>query len=238
MRKIIIFSLVVLFFILSFFFLRNKVYKGKIKTKIKSDFVGETIIYDIKFSRLYIGRAKLNFLMQSNLDGKPVNVITFETKVGRFTDRELIYCAPDTFLPLKVERDVSAWPTSEKITEIYDQNKFTVAITKLKGNKKEETLIRKNSRIHNAILLPYYVRKIPKLDVGWNFIAQLPTQQFKIQLASIEEVKVPAGNFKCYHFTSAPKKFEIWVSMDKRIPVQIKGMGNLGYTLAMKEHKR
>ena len=75
--------------------------------------------------------------------------------------------------------------------------------------------------------------------MGWTFIAELPTQQFKIELIAIEDVNVPAGTFKCYHFTSVPKKFEIWVTTDeRRIPVKIKGMGNFGYILVMKEYKR
>ncbi|OGX40368.1 MAG: hypothetical protein A2984_02645 [Omnitrophica WOR_2 bacterium RIFCSPLOWO2_01_FULL_41_12] len=235
MRKIIIFSLFILFLILSFALLIKKVYQEK----IENDFLGESITYDVKFSRLSLGKAKFTYLMKDNLDGKPVNVITFETRVGRFTDQERIYCDPNNFLPLRVERNVSTWPTPEKITENYDQDNFTVAITKLKGNKKEESLIKKGGKIHNAILLPYHLRHNPKLNVGWTFIAELPTQQFKIELIAIEDVNVPAGTFKCYHFTSVPKKFEIWVTTDeRRIPVKIKGMGNFGYILVMKEYKR
>jgi hypothetical protein len=48
---------------------------------------------------------------------------------------------------------------------------------------------------------------------------------------------VPAGKFKAYHFTSTPKKFEIWISKDDyRIPVKIKGLGGYNYTMLMKNH--
>ena len=68
-------------------------------------------------------------------------------------------------------------------------------------------------------------------------MAQLPTQQFLIRLVSVDRIKVPSGEFKCYHFESFPKKFEIWISADnRRIPVKIKGLGALGYTMVMQDY--
>jgi hypothetical protein len=64
-------------------------------------------------------------------------------------------------------------------------------------------------------------------------MVRLP-EQIKITLVSIENVTVPAGTFKAYHFTSEPKKVEIWISCDAaRIPVKIKGFGGYDYTLVM-----
>lgn len=199
--------------------------------------IGEKIVYDIKLGKLNLGKAKYSHLSRVELDGKAASHMTFETKVVRFTDLEKIYSDPITFLPLKIERDISSWPISEKITEHYDQKNFTLTISKHKSGKKEQRLIKKDGPIHNAIMLPFYVRRIDTLGVGWSMTANLPHQQFEIRLVSIEEVSVPAGSFRAYHFISRPQRFEIWMSADERkIPVKIKGSGALGYTFMMREY--
>ncbi|MFA7272175.1 MAG: hypothetical protein WC090_05650, partial [Candidatus Omnitrophota bacterium] len=71
--------------------------------------------------------------------------------------------------------------------------------------------------------------------IGSSFEITLPGE-YTVRLSSIEDVTVPAGKFKAYHFTSEPRKFEIWISADKlRIPVKIKGLGAFSYTLEMKK---
>jgi hypothetical protein len=52
-------------------------------------------------------------------------------------------------------------------------------------------------------------------------------------------VAVPAGKFRAYHFTSAPHKFEIWITADElRLPVKIEGAGGYPYTLMMNKRAR
>jgi hypothetical protein len=210
-----------------------------VKDKVYTSFdrIGEIITYDVRFGKLHMGKAVFRNVGKSEVNGKSANLITFETKVTGLHDLETIYCEPVNFLPLKIKRRINNLSIREEITENYDQQRFILTITKVKGKNKEQSTIKKNSVIHNAVLLPFYVRHIPKPDIGWTIMAQLPTQQFLIKLVSIEEVSVPAGKFKCYHFESSPKKFEIWVSVDnRRLPVKIKGLGVLGYTILMQEY--
>jgi hypothetical protein len=167
-----------------------------------------------------------------------VNHIIFETQMARFKDRETILSDAELFLPLKVERDIRAWPNYEVIIEDYDQQLFTLTLTKRKGKKEEVTRITRQGPIHNAILLPYHVRIIEGIQPGWTMQVNLPTQAFKIKLIRLEEVRVPAGGFKAYYFESEPKRFQIWISADsRRIPVKITGSGGIGYTLAMREYQ-
>ena len=61
--------------------------------------------------------------------------------------------------------------------------------------------------------------------------------QFVVRLASLDEVKTPAGKYFAYHFISIPSKFEIWISKDElQLPVKIQGFGGFDYTLVMKRH--
>jgi 2-keto-4-pentenoate hydratase/2-oxohepta-3-ene-1,7-dioic acid hydratase in catechol pathway len=67
-------------------------------------------------------------------------------------------------------------------------------------------------------------------------MATLPNRQLEINLVSIDNLKLPAGNFRAYHFESALKEVAIWISTDeRRIPLKIEGAGVFGYTLLMKE---
>jgi len=201
------------------------------------DRVGEKIIYDVMLGNLKLGRAVFHYQSKSQLNRIPVNFITFETKLPRFKDNEKIYCDPETFLPLRVEREISSWPKYEKITEVYDQEKFSLHIVKTENGRDQKTDFQKDSVIHNAILLPYSVRQVADPTVGWNFQANLPTQRFLIQLAGIEKLKIVAGTFQAYRFKSTPERFEIWISADeKKIPLKIKGMAGIGYTLVMREY--
>ena len=203
------------------------------------DRVGEKIIYDVMLGKVKLGRAVFHYRAKAELDQKTVNFITFETRLLRFKDKEKIYSDPETVLPLRVEREISSWPKYEKIIEVYDQEKFTLRIVKTESGRDQELNFKKDSAIHNAILLPYLVRQIPELVAGWNFQANLPTQTFLIELVSIEDVKVIAGTFNSYHFKSTPERFEIWISADEnRIPLKIKGMSGIGYTLVMREYSQ
>ena len=163
--------------------------------------------------------------------------MTMETKLTQFRDTEKIYSDPKTLLPVRVERDIMKLFVRERITEDYDQDNFTVTIIKNKGAMEEKLVIKKDSHIHNALLLPYYVRRLPSLDVGRIIIANLPTRRLEIKLVSIEDVKVPAGTFKAFHFKSTPKQIEIWISTDeRRIPLKIQGSGIFGYSMVMSEY--
>ncbi len=199
--------------------------------------VGEKIIYDVRLGGLRLGRAHFTHIANVEVNGRILNVMVFETKLVRFLDTEKIYSDPQTLLPIRIERDILNWFVREKITEDYDQENSTVTIIKNKGMKQEKIVIKKDGFIHNAILLPYYVRRLPEIDMGKTIIANLPTRRLEIKLVSTEDVSVPAGTFKAFHFTSTPRQIDIWISADvRRIPLKIQGTGAFGYSMAMKEY--
>jgi hypothetical protein len=213
--------------------------QNKITAKQVYGGIGERIAYYVQLNKFKLGSAVFNYVSQMEMDGKTVNYMTFETKIINFRDLEKIYSDPESFLPLKVERDISSFANKERIIEDYDQDNFILTITKFKRNNKEEIVIKKDGVINNAILLPFYVRNMQDLGIGWTVTARLPTRQYEIKLVSREEIKTPAGTFDTYHFESLPKKFEIWISADeRRIPVKIKEASGLEYTMIMKEYSK
>ncbi|MDP2905369.1 MAG: hypothetical protein Q8O22_03610 [Candidatus Omnitrophota bacterium] len=168
--------------------------------------------------------------------GKTLNLTVFTTDVLGFNDTEKIYSDPDTGYPIRVERDVAMWLSKEYLTEDYSLSDCSVVINKFKDNKLvQEYRFKGSGPLDNAIIVPFSLRKAPILEAGWSKKIILP-EEYIVKLEGTEEVSVPAGKFKAYHFISMPEKFEVWISADElRLPVKIKGLGGLGYTLEMKK---
>lgn len=199
--------------------------------------IGEEIIYDVKMGKITLGHAKFTQIKNIQINGKLLNVMVFETNLPRFSDTETIYTDPQTLLPVKVERSISNWFVREKIIEEYNQLEYTVSINKKRNGKEQNSVIKKTSPIHNAILLPHYVRRIEKLNPGKILTANLPNRNYEINLINTEEITVPAGKFKAYHFASTPKQIEIWISADdRRIPLKIQSTTTFGYLLTLSKY--
>ncbi|OGX18144.1 MAG: hypothetical protein A3K83_00745 [Omnitrophica WOR_2 bacterium RBG_13_44_8b] len=222
-NKILIVSAIVLMILVN-----NNLLKGEADIY---DCTGENILYLIS----PFGKVEYNDFGIVDLKGIKVNLITFRAKVFFFEDTEKIYSDPKNLLPYKVERNISGLGGKEYITEEYDQKNFTVVITKFKTSKQvSEQIIKTNGPIQNVILLPLYLRRRPDLEIGWHFTARIVPDEFKLELVSIDEIKVPAGKFQAYHFKSIPDKFEVWLNKDTpRVPLKIKGKG---FSLLMKKH--
>lgn len=207
------------------------------KKEVILEGLGERMLYDIKVGSITIGKSIFIHASRVELDGKKAHLMIFETKIPRFTDTERIYVDPETLLPVQVERDILNLFTREKIIEKYDAKEFTVTINKKRGDKEENFIIKKDGPIHNAILLPHFVRRAAKLDIGETLIANLPTSRYEIKLVSLENITVPAGRFESYHFESTPKKIEIWISADgRKIPVKIQSSAAFGYVMVLREY--
>jgi hypothetical protein len=243
MRKIIFIILVIfaVFFILNITdtVKDNLGYKFSKREKPEAlpEYIGEKITYDVKFGSFRLGEAIFRRLENTKFEGKAAILMTFETKVTGFYDLETIYSDPNTFLPVRVTRKIDGLTLKEDIVEDYDQKKFILTLTKFKGKEKIDVQKFDNHGrpIYNAVSLPFYLRRIPKLNIGWKLVTQFGNLEYSIILISIENLETPLGIFEAYHFQSQPRKFEIWVTADKRrIPVKIKDTGILGYTLTMK----
>lgn len=192
----------------------------------------EIILYDI----FPIGISEYRDMGQVEFHGRKANLVIFKTRVAAFRDTETIYSDPKTGLPLWIERDVSFPFNKEYLTEEYIKDENRLVITKFKDNKKvTDYQFKASGPIHCAVLLPFSLRNVPDLKIGWSHTIRLP-DEFQVKLVSIENVSVPAGTFRAYHFTSTPHKFEIWITADElRLPVRIEGTGGYPYTLTMKK---
>jgi hypothetical protein len=220
-------GLTALLVMLSLFFLASEVYAV-------DEYAGEKITYGVK---PFGGWTEYNDLGIIDFNGKPARLVIFKTEANGLKDTEKIYSSTDYLSPIRVERDV-AWFGRETITEEYDQKNYTVTIKKVKGKKISTQVLRADGPINHAILLSFFPRTIPQLDVGWSFTIRLP-QKFEVKLVSIDDIKVYAKRYKAYHFISIPDKFEIWVNTEHpRVPVKIKGKKGFSYSLLLKEYQK
>ena len=195
---------------------------------------GEKITYVISPLK---GKAQYKDSGIVQLNGNTAQLVILETHVGGFDDVERIYSDPVSFLVMRVERDVSGWFGKEHIVEEYNQTNFTGKISKFKGNKKtEETLIKADGPIYNAIVLPFYQRKAAPFNKGWSRTFRIP-KKIDVRLKAIEQIEIDGRTYEAYHFSGTPGQFDFWISKDKPyVPLKIKGGGIFKYTMLLKEY--
>lgn len=197
---------------------------------------GERLTYEVRYKGLKVGESILTFHGEEVMDNKRVYHITFFTKLPAVKDIEELYAQKSSFLPLEVHRTIKKVETfTERIKEKYDQKDFRVDIKKRARFFSQKFSIKKDSPIHNAILLTYYYRTREAFNQNEKFKVNLPTAEFELMFEGIESVKTPLGEYHAYVFSGRPSGFKFWLSADdKRIPLKIKNPSTLGYSLVIK----
>lgn len=200
------------------------------------DNAGEIIHYLVKPA----GKSEYKNFGTVDLKGVKANLVTLKSKILVVNVMENIYYDPETLLPFRTERTNSAFWIKDYRIEEYDQKKFTVVIKKFRGkNLIKEQILRSNGPIQNINTLLFYLRKQPDLKKGWHFttkvVNELELLKFDLKLLSIDEITVPGGKFRAYHFKSVPDMFEIWLDQNSpRIPLKINIKGIVNCSILMK----
>jgi hypothetical protein len=198
------------------------------------DYTGEKIFY--KISPFGFSEYEDHGLVQDN--GKTLRLVTLKTRAMGVDDLEKIYIDPATLLPVRAERQVELHFSKEYLVEDYSAETASLDIKKYIGKKLvKEYHFKADGPIQNVVFLPFSLRAIPELKLGQTFYAYFP-KKFKIRLVSVDEIKIPAGRFKAWHFISEPHKFEVWISHDaERVPLEIRVAGGSGYVMVMESRQ-
>lgn len=205
-------------------------------------FFQEIIRYNIRSMGIRAGGATLTFEGLTQLDGRDVYLITFTATAMNFLDVEEIYADTENLYPLKITRDLNIWGSKEKITEIYDQENFTVHITKIVEGKDEpeHTVIQKDGIIDNIYCFLYRFRKSADLRLGNHFQMNLPTKDIMVRVDRMTRIKAMGRTLDAYHLRTEPREYEMWFGDDKsRLPLRIDRIATIGGTsMVMIEHSK
>lgn len=199
---------------------------------------GEAFSYGVKYKGINAGRSTLIFHGEEQLGNRDVYHITFSTRVGIVTDKEELFADRETFLPVEVHRLFKKFGTfTENIIERYNQKDFRVDIEKKTRFRLRNISIKKDSPIHNAILLTYLYRAKDAFVKGERHKITLPSAEFEVTFDGIETVKTPLGDFSAYRFSSSPYNFQFWLGIDeKKLPLKIENPGRMmEYSLELDE---
>lgn len=201
---------------------------------------GERVVYDIRKLNLKIGEAALTFHGLTQLDHRQVFLITFVSKGPEFFDEERIFFDPETFLPIRVERDINIFGRKEKIVEHYSPHDGVVEVVKTVREKTSRDVIRKPQRLDNLYCFIYRYRRSGGFQIGEDLQMHLPTKDVQFKLLTTEPLKINGKPLDAYYMESIPKKYRVWFSKSQdRIPFRIDGAVGFGKTaLVMREYHR
>lgn len=196
--------------------------------------VGEKISYAIRKMNVKAGNATLVFNGPAKLDTRDTMLITFTADGLNFFDEEKIYVDPKTYFPVRVQRDINIWGKKEKITEDYFPGEGRVNITKVAGGKTTQSEIKKPGNIDNIYAFIFRYRRSGTFKLGEELLLKLPTQDVKLKLEEITDIKAADRNYSAFFMKSDPPKYQVWFdASDKKIPLRINGAVGFGSTAMM-----
>lgn len=192
---------------------------------------GETIHYDIKKLGLKVGAASLAFKGGVRLGAGEAVLIIFTANAPKFYDEEKIYLDPDTFLPLRIERDLDIFGQKENIIEYYSKTANTVRIVKKAKGKTTQRIIQRSGRLDNIYGFIYRYRYLGSFEVGEKLQIYLPTRDVVFELIATQDLDLVNKTFKTYYMESNPKKYRVWFDQgSQKIPLRIDGAVGFGKT--------
>ena len=193
---------------------------------------GERVIYAIKKMGLKVGEATLIFEGEREIGGQKVYTITFKATAPNFYDEEKIYVWPETFKPLRVERDLNIFGKKEKIVEVYDSAQGSIAITKTAGGNKSEQIINKSGEVDNIYGIIFRYRKEGAFHIGDKIAMNLPTADIELKMRRQEKLSAAGKTYQAYYMESVPSKYRLWFDDSaQKIPLRIDGAVGFGNTV-------
>ena len=192
---------------------------------------GETIQYDIKKLKMRVGQASLTFHGLVSIDGQSALLITFTGKGLKFFDEEKIYVDPRTFLPVRVERDLSIFGKKERIVEHYNAREGTVRIVKTARGKTTEQVIKRSVPVDNIYCFIFRYRVSGKFTPGETFQIHLPTKDVQFQVQKPRGLQVGEKEIAAHYLQSDPAQYRVWFDTGARkVPLRIDGAIGFGKT--------
>jgi len=196
-------------------------------------FFGEVIGYDVRSLAMKMADARIELKGLVKIDGREAYLITFEAKGSNFFDNERIYADTRSLYPIRVERDVTYMGSVEKIIEIYDQQRFSVAITKTTKARPqpENFVIQKKGKIDNIYCFIYRYRLTGDFKIGSSLQLSLPTKDVLVKIAKTMTLDAAGKTFDTFYLETVPTQYRLWFDISKhKIPLRIDKPAMVGGT--------
>ncbi len=193
--------------------------------------VGEKVTYSIKQLGITSGTATLVYQGQAPGEAADVHLIVFTADGMNFYDQEKIYFHHQSFLPMRVERDINIFGKKEKIIEYYEPDQERIRIVKTIGKATEEQIIKKAGPIDNIYCFIYRYRQNGQFALNEALNLRLPTQDVAMSIVDQPKLKVAGELYDAFYLQSHPEKYHIWFDgSEKKIPLRIDGAIGFGKT--------
>ena len=198
---------------------------------------GETFTYAIKKFGMRAGTATLVYHGPVEVSGTAYVQIVFTAKGFNFFDEEKIFADPETFLPLRVERDLNIFGKKEQIVETYDPNQGKVSIKKYKGKEMiEEASFEKDRPIDNLYCFLFRYRMSGQFEAGQTFQMFLPTKDVEFEIVGLERISFYPGEDEAWYMESRPASYRIWFNTKEgKMPLRIDGAVGMAKTAMILE---
>lgn len=186
----------------------------------------DKLAYGVYFNGVPAGEINWQYLGSKTIDGVKVDVLRLSADTTimnllNLESDEKVFLDSTTYLPFKVERNVTFFGKKELIEEIYHQDKGYVEVT-FRNAKVEQKIIHQDKPIHNILALLYFfpdnIRLVPGKWIGFN----LPTYKIKIKYVKTRVLKTPEGRKETYFLLGrGAKRFSLWLDKDNKLPLRL-----------------
>jgi len=190
---------------------------------------GERIVFSIKKLMIKAGEGSLVFHGLTPYKGRRLLHISFKATALNFLDMEEIYCDPDTYHPVFVERNLNIWGKRETIVEDYTSEPGKVIITKTAKGKVTTTVLGKSGRMDNIYCFLYRYRCQRQFANPGALRLNLPTADVFLDVTGKKKISAGGRVFEADYLESQSGEYRLWFGpAPEFIPLRIDGAIGLG----------
>lgn len=198
-------------------------FANSIKSRFEDD---KKITYKVTYNGIPSGYIIWRYSGKREVNGKDAILVTLEAdtqilKLLNLTTNEKVFLDSETYLPLKVQRDLVFFGKKEVIEEIYYQDEGKVVIKKI-NSKTTKQILKQDKPIHNILELLYFFPKDIQLQKEQWLDFNLPTQKLKIKMIGERALRVNGGKEDAYFLLGrGARRFNLWLERKTRLPLRV-----------------
>lgn len=229
---------IIVMLIIDFGFYNNILSAENLERRFKG---AKNLVYDVSFNGFKVGTFNWQYLGKDKFAQRDIYILLAKANtniIGIFDllNEEKIFLDRKTFLPLKVERQVSYFGKKEILEEFYNQDKGLIRVVE---DKNKDKILQQDKPINNILTLMYFFPKDIELKEGSKLYFNLPTQKLSIDVVSDKEFLItPEGKKEAYFLVGKGNRdFRIWLDKKDRLPLRLDSTSFLGRVVIAKQSK-